>query len=204
MCSAVPSRALHLNTNSSQSNAECLASDEENAKASTDVTNSLQIYFSLRLSHTSEDPRRLLENAIEQISLELRDAPTLPASASDHDHVDLLALRDDAAIQLPKKHCTFRGCNASFSDDQSTVSHLRQSHADALQPAVQKLTLLVEDADNIHGQNLLYVSAYNEALACATVKIASERKSALVHHGVAIHVACGRRKLLFQTVSSMY
>ena len=76
-------------------------------------------FYALRCmsSEESPDPRCALEAAIDALAAQLREDPTLPADANNGGVPSCAALREDAAVQLPAKHCAFAGCTWQGSTD---------------------------------------------------------------------------------------
>ena len=60
-------------------------------------------------SASSPHPRALIELELETLSSCLRAEPTLPAGPDNLHAPWAAALREDTAVQLPKKHCAFKG-----------------------------------------------------------------------------------------------
>ncbi len=58
----------------------------------------------------SRDPRSKLEAELNNLVVELRDYPTLPADSCWNSLPSLEACRDDVAPLLPPKHCAFKSC----------------------------------------------------------------------------------------------
>eukprot|EP00973_Karenia_brevis_P042279 5851396-Karenia_brevis.AAC.1 len=58
----------------------------------------------------SPDPRSAFEVCVAQLAKQLRADPTIPADHVDASKPDSTALREDTAVELPLKHCAFRGC----------------------------------------------------------------------------------------------
>ena len=75
-----------------------------------------------------------------------------------------LALREDAAVVLPKKHCAFKGCSWSGSRGGDLAEHLAVKHSKLLDEVA--ILLPVEPgrdvADDLADRRM---SAYSEAIA---------------------------------------
>ena len=55
-------------------------------------------------------PRARIREELEKLSRCLREEPTVPADPGDPEKPWAAALLEDAAVQLPKKHCASQGC----------------------------------------------------------------------------------------------
>ena len=64
--------------------------------------------------------RARLEDALDTLSYNFREYPTLPADAANSLEPLARAYDEACAILLPLKHCTFMGCK-SFGDDAIVV-----------------------------------------------------------------------------------
>ena len=73
----------------------------------------------------SPDPRANRERLLRLLSEELRSLPTLPASDANP---EMNCEGYDEAVQLPHKHCAFKGCASVFHADRELRDHLRDSH----------------------------------------------------------------------------
>ena len=77
-------------------------------------------YKMWQLDDTAEvshgDTRRELQEALELVANDIRAAPTVPGDPNDAEEPDPDALREDAAVELPRKHCAFKGCLWSEAD----------------------------------------------------------------------------------------
>ena len=70
------------------------------------------------------DPRDSLQQALELVSENIREDPTLPCDPLDAQRADPDALREDAAIELQSTHCAFVGCARSFESGAQLSQHL--------------------------------------------------------------------------------
>ena len=107
------------------------------------------------------DPRDSLQQALELVAENLREDPTLPCDPLDSQRGDPDALREDAAIELPPKHCAFVGCARSFASGAQLSQHL------ATDPCHSKILAAVTrcmapSRDSIEVRRF---SAYCEAIA---------------------------------------
>ena len=99
-------------------------------------------YFRMRCLAQSPHPRAALEQALETLSGELRQCPTLPADPEDQERPWMAARSEESAVLLPAKHCAFRSCDwcsanmTARSDtlDQQLLDHLLGAHMDSLRP----------------------------------------------------------------------
>ena len=80
----------------------------------------------------SPDPRCRLEAALAKVATFIRREPTVPADPQHPENPWPDALREDAAIQLPPKHCAFQGCCFNCSNDTELFLHVEQCHHDIL------------------------------------------------------------------------
>ena len=106
----------------------------------------------------SPDTRCKLELALAALAKLLRADPTLPADLSAPSQACAAALREDAAVQLPAKHCAFRDCSWQGSTDLELLKHLAQKHAAALDAVASRLPAAYSEEER-------RASAYNEAIA---------------------------------------
>eukprot|EP00972_Heterocapsa_arctica_P110613 16286482-Heterocapsa_arctica.AAC.1 len=109
----------------------------------------------------SKDPRFRLDLALQHLAGQLRPQPTLPAH--DDNAADGpwdAALLEDAAVQLPAKHCAFRGCAWAGPNDAALALHLGADHAGVLD-CVADLLPYCNAVEDRRG------TAYNEAIAVA-------------------------------------
>ena len=95
------------------------------------------------------------------VSSSMREHPTLPACRKDPQIADTHALREDVAVDLPKKHCAFRGCTAEAKSDAELIDHLLadSKHSLALSAVTRKMPVSQDD------ERVRMFSAYCEALA---------------------------------------
>ena len=80
----------------------------------------------------SPHPRARIERALKQLSSCLREEPTIPADPDNLDRPWGAALLEDAAVQLPKKHCAFKGCGWTGHSDSEQLEHLASAHKEAV------------------------------------------------------------------------
>ena len=106
----------------------------------------------------SPDPRCVLEHALEILAAQLRPDPTLPADTADPAQASRAALLEDAAVQLPRKHCAFKRCVWCGPTDADLHAHLVEQHSAALD-GVASLLSAAFDLDERR------YSSYNEAIA---------------------------------------
>ena len=121
-------------------------------------------FFKLRTSMHSHDPRRRLEDALDALADAFRTAPTLPELPP---HTYDAAFRDDVAIQLPRTHCAFRGCGATFGSHERLLDHLVAEHKEDLEPVAAMLTVPEADQEASSSERLACGSGYNEGIAVA-------------------------------------
>ena len=117
-------------------------------------------FYALRCmsSEESPDPRCALESAIDALAAQLRADPTLPADANNGGVPSRAALREDAAVQLPAKHCAFAGCTWQGSTDTEVLAHVCKTHP-------VHLNIVAELLPKCHSHEERCYSAYNEAIA---------------------------------------
>ena len=60
------------------------------------------------------------------VAANIREDPTLPGSTDNPQVASAEALREDAAVFLPRKHCAFIGCTDTFSSDAGLIEHLEK------------------------------------------------------------------------------
>ena len=108
----------------------------------------------------SPDPRCELEGALHTLAAALRSEPTIPGDPADADRPWEAALREDTAVELPAKHCAFKGCSWSGTDEVGLQDHLRTVHRDALRPVAALLPKMHSEAEQ-------YSASYEEAIAVA-------------------------------------
>jgi len=109
----------------------------------------------------SPDARSQLELAIENLAKQLREDPTIPADPNDANKPDELALREDVAVQLPLKHCAFRGCSWESDFAADLIPHLEEKHMSSLKVAADKYHPRFSTEERV-------VAAYNAALTKKT------------------------------------
>ena len=106
----------------------------------------------------SPDPRARIDAELEVLSECLREEPTVPADPEDKTQPWAAALLEDAAVQLPKKHCAFSGCGEHLSNEAERLGHLALSHASAVDRVAELLP-------KMHSVEERRAAAYNEAIA---------------------------------------
>ena len=123
------------------------------------------IVYSMGGVTSPDEARYTLEDALETLSFEFREHPTLPSDASDKTNHVAGALAKDTALLLPLKHCAFTHCSWCGQNDTDLLNHLLSDHIDTLRPSMDAFQHLrpVGEID----QNELGISVYNEALAIA-------------------------------------
>ena len=87
----------------------------------------------------SPDPRRQAEECLSDLAAHLRHYPTLPDTGVTDDTLTH-ALSPEMALQLPPKHCAFRGCGWAGNTDQELLHHLKTHHAPALEGVLEHKT----------------------------------------------------------------
>ena len=111
---------------------------------------------------THGDMRDLLQQALQDVAAKLRDDPTLPGSSAAPDKADPDLLREDAAVEMPSKHCAFMGCTAeNLASDEELVRHLEDhpEHRKLLSAVTRLMPASQDDA------KVRLFSAYCEAIA---------------------------------------
>ena len=106
----------------------------------------------------SPDVRCQLEVALEELACLLRTDPTLPADPSNSQQPLAAALREDMAVQLPLKHCDFRGCQYSCNSDHELLHHLENSHRQELRKVASLTPAQHSEVDKL-------VGVYNEVIS---------------------------------------
>ena len=106
----------------------------------------------------SPDPRSKLEVAIVDLARLLRNDPTVPGDGADPSQPCRAALLEDAALELPAKHCAFRGCLWEGATSVDQISHLKTSHWKPLMAVTQLL-------HQPHTADEKLVGAYNAAIS---------------------------------------
>ena len=123
-------------------------------------------YFKLRCCTESSDPRRSRAKAVQDLSAKIRALPTLPASAGDAREPDSRALSAAAAVQLPVKHCAFRGCGAGMVTEMELAEHIYDGHLEEVEPVSKCLPVPPADEVDAARPGLVAVmSAYSDAIA---------------------------------------
>ena len=117
------------------------------------------------MNANSEDPRRSLEKAFEQLADLLREAPTLPCSHSAPSEPCSAAMESNVAIRLPKKHCAFKNCTFQCEKDIVLINHLQNQHAEVFTEIFKLLPELSAPRKEMEFPHMLYGSIYNEAIA---------------------------------------
>ena len=82
----------------------------------------------------------------------------MPADPEDPAKPWAAALLEDAAVQLPKKHCAFRGCGWSGSEEEERMAHLQRTHTDAI-------GLVAGLLPECYSREERFAAAYSEAIA---------------------------------------
>ena len=77
--------------------------------------------------HEHDDLREVFDNALKLVVEHIRENPTLPSGSKDATNADADALREDAAILLPRKHCAFIGCDYTCESDDELIRHLQDA-----------------------------------------------------------------------------
>ena len=88
----------------------------------------------------------------------MREVPTVPADPLDPGKPWAAAFREDAAVELPKKHCAFKGCLWKGSLDETLLRHLAAVHGEAVDGVAKLLPMCYAPAER-------RFAAYNEAIA---------------------------------------
>ena len=112
-----------------------------------------------------DDIRLKLEEAIDTLSFEFRDHPTLPGDPSDPTKAVSGALDKNVGLLLPLKHCAFRLCLWCGKDDEALAEHILSHHLDVIQSAMECLQILRPVVP--YDEELLAMSVYKEGLAVA-------------------------------------
>ena len=112
----------------------------------------------------SPDPRCRTQDALQRVAAMIRDDPTLPAGVETPLVPYADALREDCAVELPRKHCAFRGCAFCGQTQEDLDQHLADAHADVLVPVAK---MLEKPCDGEGGQCSVagFRVAYHEAIA---------------------------------------
>ncbi len=124
----------------------------------------------------------------------LRDDPTVPAAEGNATEPDPAALSEEAAAALPRKHCAFSGCRATFAPDgklsagEQLCQHLQRdpSHRAVLEAVIKRMPLCPESDD------VKFFSAYCEVIATKTRRGAPLDTYSIDRRAVQkYHEACG-------------
>ena len=99
-----------------------------------------------------------MERALHTLAECIRRHPTLPADPVYPSEPLSEALREDAAVRLPAKHCAFKGCRWEGTTDDGLSCHLHSAHGNTLAKVVD-----IMPGSGSSGEKL--VSAYNEAIS---------------------------------------
>ena len=92
--------------------------------------------FSMRGLDSPDKARYVLEDALDTLSFEFREYPTLPSDSCEKTKAVVGALDKDKALVLPLKHCAFMYCSWCGSDDADLIEHLLSDHVDLLRPCM--------------------------------------------------------------------
>ena len=106
----------------------------------------------------SPDPRCKVEGAIAELAAQLREHATLPADPEDPTRPWHAALREDAAVQLPQKHCAFKKCTWEGTTDAELLRHVSDEHRASLKSVTALLAKSASEEERVF-------AAYNEAIA---------------------------------------
>ena len=119
--------------------------------------------------HQSNDPRANLEKDLLELSMQLRNHPTVPASSSKPTEPLQEVFQDDVAPLLPPKHCAFKSCSwvlewgtpehVQTERDRENIlfKHIMHAHAHSIEPAANGLP-------RCYSKEERFASAYNEAI----------------------------------------
>ena len=107
----------------------------------------------------SPDPRASRERLLRELSEEMRCLPTLPASDANP---DIPCDGYDEAVQLPPKHCAFKGCVRVFNQESELRKHLYESH---YKNGSAVLKQLVDGTTRLDAPQYIVCSIVNEAIA---------------------------------------
>ena len=129
-------------------------------KAMTSANSTEQPMFAIRTvdKAQSPDPRSKLEVAIVDLARLLRNDPTVPGDGADPSQPCRAPLLEDAALELPAKHCAFRGCLWQGATSVEQISHLKTSHWKPLMAVTQLM-------HQPHTADEKLVGAYNAAIS---------------------------------------
>ena len=109
----------------------------------------------------SPDPRARRERMLLEMSYRIRDYPTIPAHPHDHNQVWDAALAEDMAIELPRVHCSFRGCAWCGTSDDKRDAHIVAAHIEELLPIADTLP-------KCFSKEARALSVYNQTIATKT------------------------------------
>ena len=114
-------------------------------------------------SEESPDPRANRERLLRQLSEEIRSLPTLPAADGNPDmHCDGY----NEAVQLPPKHCAFKGCACVFNQESELRKHLYDSHYQNGSAVLKELVDSIATPDHVQFEVQSIVSSFvGEAIA---------------------------------------
>ena len=115
-------------------------------------------FFNIEAMADGPDSRSKLEAAVQSLADLLRDDPTVPADLDDPEVPCKLALLEDAAVELPQKHCAFKGCAWRGSTAEHQIGHLREVHQQHLGTVTTLMHRSHADEDKLAG-------AYNAAIS---------------------------------------
>ena len=119
----------------------------------------------MRPSDLPDEPRLKVEDAIDTLSFEFREHPTLPGDPSDASKAVSGAFDKTIGLLLPLKHCAFRYCFWCGRDDKSLVEHILSEHLNFIKSAMGCLQISRPVVP--YNEELLAMSVYNEGLAVA-------------------------------------
>ena len=107
---------------------------------------------------SSPDSRCVLETSIVKLAGCLRNEPTLPADGANPLEPSTEAMREDAAVQLPVKHCAFMGCQWEGQREVELSRHLQNCHSADIAKVAELLPKIAAPEERI-------LAAYNEAIS---------------------------------------
>ena len=108
--------------------------------------------------------RVLEQDALQRVAAMIRDDPTLPAGVETPLVPYADALREDCAVELPRKHCASRGCAFCWQAQERVDQHLAEAHADVSVP-VGKMLEKLRDGEGGRCSEACIRVAYHEAIA---------------------------------------
>ena len=109
----------------------------------------------------SPDPRCLLEAASRKLAAQLRREPTVPGDPEAPLQPYGAALRNDMAVELPRKHCDFSDCLWHGDDDLELLKYVAAVHHAAIDAVASTLPGGGPKAN----QQERRAAVYNEAIA---------------------------------------